>query len=401
MSAEPTDKGFPQLSPELIGLVATNPFFMHNSSSRLQMYCSHIGQSLVVKGCTRKRLQSGLEREYAKFTFSIKMPCNGMIVKIIQKYPRTIGIGSIKTNPTTLIIYENLDHPQREIGVLELPTFHCIHQYYGFKYQYKPFVNTLAPGATIPEGTILADSPTVTEDGDYKFGLETKVAMMSIPEIVEDAMVISESYAKRLKTVGFGSRTVSFGSKRYPINLKGYGTIEEPKLFPEIGDRIRADGLLFALREYDDILSVVDLTPEAMQEPDYTFDKLVYAEPNAKVVDVIIHKGNQPRNSMPIGITGQIESYYSKIHLFYNQIQQEYFSLKKKIGDNLRLTPQFHNLVVESLAMCSDDTNQKIVKTFNRTQLDEWRVEIVYEYELTPTVGYKLTATSGDFRLSV
>lgn len=386
-----------ELDPELLGLVAINPFFMNCSSSRLQMFCSHIGQSLVAKGATIRKIQSGLEREYAKYTFSIKMPCNANVIKIFQKYPKTMGIDAIRENPLTVVMYENLDTPRREIDVLEIPRFHCIHQYYGFKYVYKPALANLTPGTMVPKGTILADSPLVTPNGDYMYGLESNVAMMSINQIIEDGVVISRSYAKRLTTTGFGTRTISWGKNRYPLNL--YGTRESPKSFPDIGDRIRPDGLLFALREYDDLLSVVDMTPDALMTPDYNFDKLVYAEPGAKIIDVIIHKGNQPRASVPIGLTEQADRYYGKTELFYEEYLKEVLRLKKIRGDQSYLSPKAHRLAVEAMAIIYDDPVNRVTKTFNRNPLDEWRVSIVYEYDVTPDIGAKLTCCAGGFNL--
>lgn len=384
-----------ELSPEFLGVASTNPFANHNSSSRLQMFCSHIGQSLVVKGATLKRCQTGVEREFAKYTFNIKMPCNATILRVIQKYPKTIGDGSIRENPLTLVIYENADSPRREIGVLELTKFHWIHQYYGFEYHYRNVTGRLVPGASIPKDTIIADSPQVTEHGDYTYGLETKVAMMSMHLNIEDGVVISESYAERLKTTGFGSRTISWGKHRYPLNLKGYGTPENPKAFPDIGDRIRPDGLLTGLREYDDMLAVVDLTPEALQVPDYNFDRLMYAEPNAKIIDVVIHQGNQLRSNIPTGLSQQCENYMSKTKIFYKSLLDEYNSLKQKRGNSLVITPQLHRWIVEANAICNDDPSNRVTLTFNRNPMDEWRVEVFYKYEMKPSVGAKITDCHG------
>lgn len=382
-----------ELSPEYLGLIATNPFFMNNSSSRLQMFGSHIGQSLIVKGATRKRIQSGLEREYSKYTFSKKMPCNANIIKILQKYPNTLGMGSIRENPLTVIIYENMDTPTREIGIIEIPKFHCIHQYYGFSYKAKNALINITPGSMVPKGTILADSPAVTDDGDYTYGLETNVVMMSLHHIIEDAVVISESYAKRLTTKGYGTRTISWGKNRYPVNI--YGTLENPKVFPDIGERIRPDGLLMALREYDDLLAVVDMTPQALMVTDYIFDKTLYGEPNAKIVDIIIHKGNSPRECTPLGLSDQPLKYHSRTIMFYEELLKEYNSLKKKRGDKLVLTPEAHRFVTEAMAVVYDDSSNRIQHTFNRNPLDEWRVTIVFEFDVAPVEGAKLTDLDG------
>lgn len=395
------------LHPELLGVVGLNPFFFHNSSSRLQMYCTHLGQSLGCAGATIKRLQSGLEREFAKYTFNIKMPCNANILKVIHKYPKTYDNDAVKENPLSIVIYENMDKPNREIGIVEIPSHHCLHQYYGFRYNHRPVFSRLVPGESIAKDTILADSPLVTQNGDYKYGLEANVAMMSLHQNSEDGIIISRSFQKRLTTKGFGTRIISWGKNRYPLNLEGYGPPGQPKPFPDVGDRIRPDGLVFALREYDDYLAPVEMTPQALQSPIYNFDKLVYTEPeaqgNGRVIDVIVHKGAQPKSKLPGGLPDHAERYLQRIHRFYDDILAEYRSLQRKRGSTLVITPQFQRLIVEAIAARHSETilskneskETRITPTYKRVPIDEWMVEIVYEYDLVPDVGAKITDSHG------
>lgn len=381
-----------QLSAELLGIAALNPFLSQDSSSRLAMMCSHIGQSLVVKGATVRRTLTGVEREYGKYTHSIRMPCNAVILKCIDKYPRTIGADSVSENPIRTVIYENADSPRREIGILQLTRFHSVHQYYGFKYTYKPALEKLVPGAHIAKGTIIADSPTITEEGDYRYGLEAQMALMSMPPVIEDGVIASDAFLKRMTTMGFGSRTASWGKNRYPLNL--YGDANNYKPFPDIGDRVREDGLLFAMRSYDELLAVNHMTSESLRTVDH-FDKTIYAQPGAKIVDVIIHKGNQLKTRMPSGMEDQCMMYYRKTRAYHEALLAEYHSLQSKLKNTLTITPEFQRLLVESHAVTNSDPRNRVQHTFNRSPIDEWLIEVVFEYEVTPTIGFKLTDLHG------
>lgn len=383
-----------ELRPELLGVAATNSFMDKDSSARLQMFCTHIGQALVVKEPTVKRTLTGIEREYGRYTHSIKMPCDAIIHKCVPKYPRTLGFDSVAENPVVTVIYENANHPNREIGVMDLTTFHSTHQYFGFKYQYNQAnLNRLTPGSHIPKGTIIADSPSVTSDGDYRYGVEAQMALMSIPGAIEDGIVASESFLKKMTTNAFGSRLESWGKNRFPINLYGDDTHYKP--FPDIGDRIRDDGLLFATRSYDELLSVVTMTPKALREVDH-FDRTTYAPPNAKVIDVIVHKGKNNKATLPVGMDTQTRFYYNKSLAYYESLLNEYHNLRRRHRENLHISPEFHRLLVEAMAMVNDDPRHRVIHMHNRNPIDEWMVEIVFETEITPCIGFKLAAQHGD-----
>lgn len=378
-------------SPDLLGVVATNPFFNYDSFSRIQMYCTHIGQSLVMKDPSVKRTLTGVEREYGRFTHAIRMPCDAVILKCIHKYPRTLGSGNIDNNPLISVIYEDISSPTHEVGVLDLTHHHCVHQYFGFKYRYTNALSRLVPGAMITKGTVIADSPSITEDGDYMYGIEAQMALMSVPGTIEDGIIVSESFRKRMTTTAFGSRIESWGKNRYPLNL--YGDEQNYKPFPDIGQRIRDDGLLFATRPYDEFLSVVQMTPETLRQAE-PFDRTTYAVPNAKVVDVIVHRGRQNKQILPVGMAVQSDFYYQKSLAYHEAILAEYQTLRRKIH-NLHVSPAFHRLIVESMAMVQNTPSSRVVHIHNRNPIDEWMVEVVFEYDCVPTVGYKATDANG------
>ena len=369
-----------------------NPWTQHDSGSREQMLGGHLSQALVIEGASTRRCLTGIEREFGRFTFNVKMPCNAEIIKVVEKYPRTLGRRTIAQNPLFSIIFEDVE--TKCVDILHLPRFHCRHQHFGFSYKFKQAANRLVPGALIPKDTVLADSPAVDDLGNYRMGTETNVAFMSVPGIIEDGVIISEDYAKRLASHGFESRDASWGEHYYPLNL--YGTDEEYKPFPDIGDRIRPDGLLFALRKYDDMLGPIQMTPKALREPDYIFDRLTYAEPNALVVDVDVrHDVRRNPPDTPKGMEPQTERYYQAQALYHQTILDTYNDLKRKRRDQLQVTPRFHAAVVEAQGYRPDPTKVKVQQMYQLQPLDDWRVEVTFETEVRPTVGFKLTDFHG------
>jgi hypothetical protein len=362
------------------------------------MMSSHISQTLVINGSTERYCQTGMEREFGKYTFSIKVPGDpntegGIeVIRVIERYPSKIGKDAIKFNPQSLIIYEDVN--TKEIGIINIPTYCSYHQYFGFEYKAKPALSDIRIGAFIPAGTILMDSPSITDNGGYKFGRECNIAFMTHPAVSEDGIMVNSDVLKHFAFKTYENRVVEWGSKRFPLNL--YGDENNYKPFPDIGDRIRADGILMCLRNYDKELAVVEQNVSAMMEPDMIFDKITYAGgEGGKVIDVKIHHNSQTtQNNLGANIDAQADKYNDAKYKFYQDILDEYHRLKRERGDNLRITPELHRFIVEGLAVLDTDP-QKLIKLYRHAPLDDYRIEFVIEYEIKPTIGFKLTDLAG------
>lgn len=384
-----------ELHPELLSTAAFNLMPGTVSGSRLQMLGSHLTQMLVLKGATVRRCKTGVEREYGKFTFKVKMPVDAIIIAVIPKYPETIGQNAIASNPMSIVVYENVDN--QEICILEIPQYHVAHQYFGFKYAHKRTLSMLSRGASVPKGTVFADSPSIDDNGDYKFGVEANVAYLSVPGVIEDGFVISESFAKKLTTSGYETLDASWGKKYYPLNLYGDDTRYKP--FPDIGERVRPDGLLMALREYDELLDPVHMTPAALRKVD-TFDKHIYTKACAKVVDIVTRfdpKGATPET--PIGMDEQARKYHTAQLAFYNaliDIEERLTRQALQRRETLKISRPFHRLLMEARNFKVEQSKVKATRIVQRQPLDEWRVDVTVEYEMEATKAFKLTGLSGD-----
>ena len=384
-----------ELKREFLSVCGLNPFPGFDSSSRIQMFSSHIGQKLVINGATERRIQTGMEGEFGKYTFSIKMPVNGHIIKMIQRYRQNIGIDSINITPQTVIIFEN--EVTKEVGVINIPLYCSYHQYFGFNYKFKPAVNNLTPGTFIPEGTIFADSPGVTNDGGYAYGRELNVALMSHPSVSEDGFMICRDVLPYLSFQTFESRTAEFGSRKFPLNL--YGTVDNFKAFPDIGEYVREDGLLMMLRDFDKNLAPVNQSVYDLMEPDHIFDRAIYAPAGGKIIDIKIFHEDSLQSPTPVGMEKHITKYDTGRRHFYGEILREWRRLNHERGAALSITPEFHRLVIEAMSVVgtgfSNNDNSKIQKIFRKSPIDDYRIEFIIEQTITPTIGFKLTDCHG------
>lgn len=399
-----------QIPIEMVPVSGSNPYFPYVSAARQVMYTGNRTQELSVVGRTRKRQRSGLETELAKATFRHQFDDYVMVLDVIPRFKNDGIHEDFKLNPLEVVIFENYD--TGELDCLELSKFHVMHQHYGFRFVENEDVmdklrNTRNP--TFPPGTTLARSPNVTEDGDYMPGLETSVCLITDSAVTEDALVYSESYADRIRTTGYESRTFSFGRTHYPTN--SYGNISNVWVIPNIGDKIHSNGLLCALRPYDPILDAVYMSAKKLLKPVYGMDTPVYGVPDATIVDIkVIRNENVKERKLPEALCKQLDRYYEADKRFYiNIIRTCLMRSGKYMTMRPKLSSRLNSLLYDAFVFVGKELNDEglwpypqqtsaleVNRKYRGETLDEYRVEVTYEFLAQVKEGSKGTGMHGN-----
>lgn len=378
-----------ELDERLVGIPAVNPFFRSVSGPRAAMFNKHISQRPTISQPTSQRLQTGVGYELGKYTYKLEIPADTFISAAIPKYGNSLTQSSTFRNPLTTIIFVNDE--TREIDMIDLVRYHSQHQYFGFEYKYdRDIVSELHKGKRLHVNTVIADSPAKAPDGDYQFGIHANIALTSDPVVIEDGIKISESFANRLKFTLFESRTVNFSNDTIGLNI--YGDDDIYKMFPNIGDRVRQDGIIFALRDFDDELAPGDLSKNSLKKPTM-FDTCTYGYPGAEVIDIEIIKGDVQRTELLIGMQEQLQYHHNSQIRYYRAVYDEYKRLMRESKGTLRLSHRFNSLVKDAYAIINAADVKLAYRS--REKLNGWTVKVVYKYELTPKLAYKLTDLMG------
>lgn len=392
----------PDLDPRLMGHAGSiTPFAIFDSASRLQMAVTQFGQAVVLHKGEANKLQSGYEREFGKYTFNVKVPEDCKVVMTLDKYGDRIGVSSIGNYTTSFIIYESLDRQHEgEYGVIEVGTHMSNHPTFGFKLERVKGKerNDISPGMFLYKDEVISKSPSVADNGDYKYGLNVNTAFMSIPGVTEDGFVISESLLNKLKVSGVDSRIAQWGKTKIPLNL--YGSDDEYKPFPGIGDKVRDDGLVFALREFDEEVAPFELTPKALRTPIFTTDQCMFGAPGALVYDVNVNSGIGSKHEVTRPDHAfMAKRYYDATKVFYERLLRWEMTTrrdKEKQGLTLRLSPKLTNMIKDGFSYkVKPIPTENLQKSYRRAPLDEYRVEVKYSYTINGTDGYKLTDSHG------
>lgn len=395
------------IPPEMVPINGLNPHFHTVSGARQVMFTGNLSQMLVIEGRTRKRQQSGLEKQHAEATFMHKFPRDAVVVAVIPRFSSMMWGESFKINPSDLVIYE--DFETHQLDYIELTKFHVMHQHYGFEFKFDEDVyhRLSTRNERFKAGTVIATSPAVTEDGDYAYGLEAVVCPISVPETIEDGIAFSESFAQRTMTTAFETRTFTCGRSVYPINA--YGNAETYKCIPDIGEMIHSNGLLAAFRPYDALMDPVYMAQGRLFKPVYGLDQPLYGYADAEVVDIrVLCNDRLPHRRIPEGMTPQLLKYWEAEKRFNVEIVRACTTRNgKRLHYRPEMTPRLTirlqraigiagtDLIKEGLWDKSDTQSLEARMNYRGELMDEFQVEVTYRYRTSAAEGAKLSDLAG------
>lgn len=377
---------------ETMGLMAAvNPFEKFNSASRAMMVTHHLAQAVTPANPDIPYCLTGYEDILP--SFDIVIPCKALIIS-----KHTPGL--LLEQSRNKIPYETIIFQDTETGIydtLDIPRYVTRHLNYGNKMTLTHAGLNLRPEQCLPKGTLLAYGPT-NKNGLFTNSVRCNFVNASILGTHEDGYVVTEAFCQKAALNEITSTATSYGKKRYLLNTYGNSTVF--KGFPDIGERIRDDGLVFALREYDDRYNALEMTNKALMTIDPIHDTLVYGTAGAYVYDILVESGigessNKPNTSPYMG--QHPEKYIQGLSTYYQSILNVYNKLMK--NKNIRLSKRLTQLCTRAIAdKPNAERNKKAIvrRTRDKIPLDEYNV-IVYTSKMIPLRrGDKITGYHGN-----
>lgn len=379
------------IKPELLGLTALNPFAPNNSSPRMVMLFNHFSQRPSLATPESRIVKSGAEYELAKYIDDVKTE-EDVVVKDVCHYIPEL---SSELNPISYLIVEYEKETEEGakfvVDYIELPSYKNNHTHFGFTLK-RDYTNLSSP--FIPKDTVLCRSKSLLDDGSYGYGLNANVAFLSIPEVSEDGYVISESFARRAGIEVIEKRSFILQDKEIMLNL--YGDQQHYKCFPDIGEKVRSDGLLFGIRKIED---VVDISDENLKFFDPVFDHGLFVKPGSEVIDIRVVPGTK-RFDYPERTTEQLEEYSKKLIQFYksfiDKVARVYGERRRISGeDRVEYSPRLHRHLADLMIITEAVAKGKTKLQYKKMNIDYYKVDITTRVVLIPDNGFKLTCTHG------
>lgn len=380
-----------------------------NSPSRLYMLSKNQGKAAVIDFPTNRKLPSGDEQEYAKTARRIETLSE---VQVMEIFFIRDPYNTAETTPwgTTYVIVKDLENGQYD--VIEMSKFNAQNMDLGFEYAYKDdLMRTLKKGARYRKGTTFATSTRISESNEWCPGLETRVAAMSHVYTEEDAVVISESYAKKVGVTFCRTHDHQWNEEEYiPLNL--YGTANDPQPFPLPGQSVRADGIVMGFRRKDPAVALSALSAKALMTPDPIYDLLYFSPNECVVADIEVQTErykNQSNNRRAEKIsqphTRVFEQYEEAANTMYNEVLRWYNRLTFDYSDKRPpLSKPLWNFIVQCKAHITRDYStphangkfHKIKRKISNINLKDWRVVIKLKQRVEGKVRFKNTGMDGN-----
>lgn len=392
-------KSTAEIKPEFLGITACNPFAAMTSSPRLVMFFNHFSQRPSLLTPDSKLIKTGIEYELAKYINDVRAEEDCVVKAVI---PRYFNSGFSLISSLILIVeYEKVinSQPKLVIDYIEVPYYVSQHSTFGATLAPSDFLQNIQVNQEIPKDTILATTPSYKEDASYGYGLNANVAFMSIPEVSEDGFVVSESFCQRAKMRVIETRTIFIDKDTIPLNL--YGDGDSYKFLPDIGENVKPNGLLCAIRPRNDWFSVGDLSNNSLTEHDPVFDTLTYVKTHSRVIDIKVIKTNYKKNEFTDKVTEQLDYYANLLNIFNQTVLNQVNALMEakkhiyKTVEHVELSPRLHRLMTDIMIQLeSSNINSKTKLTYRKLPINQYKIDVTVESVLTPAEGFKQTCIS-------
>lgn len=376
--------------PELCGSpLLLAPFAANISSPRLAMLASHATQIVIVNGCELPRIQSGFESKYGKYEYDLSSRDQDIrIVSVIPKF-RTNTCGSHMTSPPTLtVIYVGND--DGKVGYINVNSYTALPS--GFGYINKRLnTHQLTKGNFIAKETKFITAPN--HDGEhYMLGVNAKVVYIPLWDATEDAFPISRRLQKKYEHQVVTTVSFDIASDAIPLNL--YGTDEDYKVIPDIGEPVRDDGLLLGFRTLNQNSFLSDTTAEALAVPEFLHDDLHYVPRGATIVDIEIYTNQKVYGKFNEldGAYAQLMRYQTQYHDYYATIIDEYEKLKK---EGYKMNSSMINLITRFRALCYHRGGKAMMLMNKKEPVEFIHLKVTYAYNRQINKGFKITGRDG------
>lgn len=370
---------------EVLGLeVLMTPFLQHLTTQRGAMFCSNVAQAMLVDGAEMPMIYTGWEKIMGQYEWDEQgREADAVVFENIPKFIVGKGLDPIHTIPENIVIYTYGN----------TASYMSLKKYkegkFGYKYKLQN-THMLTEGNYIPKDIKFSTSPT--HDGNkYMMGVNANVAYMSLPQVAEDAFVISRTLANKLKHYATETISCDIGIDDIPLNLYGDGETSY-KAFPDVGDVVRDDAILMAIRKPKGMGYIADISADSLKDIQYLHDEILGAAPGAEVLDINVYIKSSALSKMSDNMFAQFIKYHEQHHRFNQKIIDCYERLKK---ENYILTPKLNALITRAILFEREREDKKLKLVNKKEPIEFIHIELVIGYRREVDKAFKISDRNG------
>lgn len=348
----------------------------YSSSTRMIMWASHMKQYMVIENPDFPRYFTNYENVFGELSSSIKRAhANMEVFKIIDKFPWK------KRHLYMIFLY---DRKEDKYHVIEKEINCNLTEKFGYAYNTE-YIDNLNEGDDVLKDDVLIKSTSYDQYNNYCYGKNALVLYMIDNRTIEDAIVVSESFAKSMVSKEVETVTIPLNDNDILLNLFGDG--DDYKGLPEIGTVI-TDYLIASKRRVDNNQLLFTMKKSSLTESNSLNDNELYC--NGKVTDIMIYC-NQPIEDIPdIACNKQLLKYLHNQIRYWTEIKDVCEFIIEQSGS------KYDQDIGYYLGTARQHLSENYRYKDNERVFNNMIIEISVEKDVALNVGYKLTGRYGN-----
>lgn len=268
------------------------------STVRSGMATKHATQRVVLTDPEFPMVYTGAENPYGdKSSWNIRANGDYQLMKIFRKF------ANVPCSPIAYI-FKNLDTGKYLCKVIK-PAENLVEKY-GFRMNSN--MGKYVEGDIIPSGSVIAQSVSYIND-NYCAGKNVRIANAVLPELTEDALVISDYVHEALRYDMVDVVKVEINRHAFLLNNYGDSTLYKP--FPDIGEEVQ-NNIICSIRENSYLSTIAEASIPHIK------DRNIFT--NGILVDIDIYTNVEVENEQFNYYLSQIRNWYSDIYSYISTI---------------------------------------------------------------------------------
>ena len=286
----------PLPTPEhMLGKGSMMPFNPSNSGGRKLMFGVNLEQRLPLIDPDVPMVSTGFEYQFGIYSSSyITAQRDYEVIAVIPKY-------SYRPEMHRFYILQGDDG---KLSVVESSDYKHLTENYGYLYNHRN-LDGLRPGSNIPKGSVILKSGSFDEYDNRMDGKNLLVLYNCSEQTMEDAIILSESAAKKLASPLVHKIKIVINDNDIPLNL--YGTKNNYKAFPDIGEMIKKSIVMGYRREKKEE-ALFSQSYDRLNTLSISDEKIMCS---GRVVDIDVYSND------PSKLEGNI--YFNQIKFYWDQ----------------------------------------------------------------------------------
>ena len=364
------------LSDDIFGMsLLTNTGYV--SSARALMFTSHLRQFVNLIEPEFPKVMTGYENMVGKnSTGFYKSPGNIEVIDIVPRFED----GEHDRHLYTMFYY---DKDKDMYGLIDKQLVEDLTEKFGYSYV-NDNLDSKSVGDKIKKDEVLYHTTSYDKEMNYGFGKNVRVMYTLENHTMEDAIVVSRSFAESTKSKEIETVTVSLNDNDILCNI--YGDANEYKCFPDIGEYVK-NKIVCAKRRIHNSQILFDLKKSNLRKINMTSDNLFYN--SGKLVDIVIYSNKTLDELEDNVFNRQIIKYLKMQTKYYERIYQ-------RCKDIIHSGSKYTNDISFMYRKACDILDDECAWREENSVFSHMIIKFQFERDSTVSVGSKLTGRYGN-----